>query len=488
MKEDAEKRAGIPHIRVHDLRHSYASLLINKGTDIAVISRLMGHGSPAITYKIYSHFYPETNYKAIEDEIVVSNAPSRPSKQSFENYYKDIDTMFSELSKSLKPNGFLVLTLKLGSKKYFNVLTKFINYAKKNGFEFVKYHSLDFVNPSTRQQAATLASILKQIIVVFQKQPKGKEYWYIGDLNIEQEIVKEVYQEIERSPDKYLDQTNILNNLYAYFSTKFSIIFTNEMLSKAFDIIKDNFYVFNHTVHFSPNNLYLGLENTSSLLLKLYDTIPVIIKKLLDANGSFVFNDLFDELNFMVFDGDTSITEKLLKDADVRQKIVTIIDNYCEVSNDRYIRRKATFEHAEDSIDISTLGGYDLERLMVELLRKEGYLDVVETGKSGDRGVDLIATQKLPDGSKQKIIFQCKRWIGNVGSEPIQRLHSMMTLDSREIKRAVCITTSNYTPEAKSVAALTGVELVNGQQLITELQKYYGSKYYHGALTLIGEK
>ena len=27
----------------------------------------MGHGSPAITYKIYSHFYPETNYKAIED-------------------------------------------------------------------------------------------------------------------------------------------------------------------------------------------------------------------------------------------------------------------------------------------------------------------------------------------------------------------------------------------------------------------------------------
>lgn len=67
MKEDAEKRAGIPHIRVHDLRHSYASLLINKGTDIAVISRLMGHGSPAITYKIYSHFYPETNYKAIED-------------------------------------------------------------------------------------------------------------------------------------------------------------------------------------------------------------------------------------------------------------------------------------------------------------------------------------------------------------------------------------------------------------------------------------
>lgn len=66
LKEEAEKRAGLPHIRVHDLRHSYASLLINKGTDISVISRLMGHGSTDITYKIYSHFYPETNYTAIE--------------------------------------------------------------------------------------------------------------------------------------------------------------------------------------------------------------------------------------------------------------------------------------------------------------------------------------------------------------------------------------------------------------------------------------
>jgi len=72
MKNAAEKRAGLPHIQVHDLRHSYASLLINKGIDITIISRLMGHGSPQITYGIYSHFYPETNYKAIEgiDEIL----------------------------------------------------------------------------------------------------------------------------------------------------------------------------------------------------------------------------------------------------------------------------------------------------------------------------------------------------------------------------------------------------------------------------------
>ena len=46
LKDRAEKKAGLPHIRVHDLRHSHSLMLINKGPDIQVISRLMGHGSP----------------------------------------------------------------------------------------------------------------------------------------------------------------------------------------------------------------------------------------------------------------------------------------------------------------------------------------------------------------------------------------------------------------------------------------------------------
>ena len=86
MKNEAEKRAGLPHIRVHDLRHSYASLLINKGVDIGIISRLMGHGSPQITYSIYSHFYPETNYKAVEriDDLMGKSAGKDETKNKEE--------------------------------------------------------------------------------------------------------------------------------------------------------------------------------------------------------------------------------------------------------------------------------------------------------------------------------------------------------------------------------------------------------------------
>ena len=98
--------------------------------------------------------------------------------------------------------------------------------------------------------------------------------------------------------------------------------------------------------------------------------------------------------------------------------------------------------------------------------------------------MDLIATQKLPNGKKQKVIFQCKRWIANVDSTPIQRLHSMMQLDTRTIKRAICITTSGYTREAIEVANLTHVELIDGRKLLQILHDKFGNRFYHGGFEL----
>ncbi len=65
-KNHYEELAHIPHIRIHDLRHSYVSLLINSGVDIQVISNLVGHSSSKITMSVYSHMYPKTKNSAIE--------------------------------------------------------------------------------------------------------------------------------------------------------------------------------------------------------------------------------------------------------------------------------------------------------------------------------------------------------------------------------------------------------------------------------------
>ena len=55
-----EDLAGVKHIRVHDLRHSHASLLINKGQNILIVSKRLGHSDITQTLNTYSHLMPNT--------------------------------------------------------------------------------------------------------------------------------------------------------------------------------------------------------------------------------------------------------------------------------------------------------------------------------------------------------------------------------------------------------------------------------------------
>lgn len=51
----ALKRAGLPRMRVHDLRHSVASLLLDAGVPVTAVSELLGHSTPAVTVSLYAH-------------------------------------------------------------------------------------------------------------------------------------------------------------------------------------------------------------------------------------------------------------------------------------------------------------------------------------------------------------------------------------------------------------------------------------------------
>jgi len=59
-------KAGLPVIRIHDFRHSHASLLANEGINIQEIARRLGHSKIEITWNTYSHLYPQVEEKAIE--------------------------------------------------------------------------------------------------------------------------------------------------------------------------------------------------------------------------------------------------------------------------------------------------------------------------------------------------------------------------------------------------------------------------------------
>jgi len=52
------KKAGLPHMRFHDLRHSAATMLLGMGIPMKVVQELLGHSSFTITADIYSHVLP----------------------------------------------------------------------------------------------------------------------------------------------------------------------------------------------------------------------------------------------------------------------------------------------------------------------------------------------------------------------------------------------------------------------------------------------
>ena len=49
------EKAGLYKIRFHDLRHTAASLMLNHGIPVIVVSGMLGHSKPSITLDIYGH-------------------------------------------------------------------------------------------------------------------------------------------------------------------------------------------------------------------------------------------------------------------------------------------------------------------------------------------------------------------------------------------------------------------------------------------------
>jgi integrase len=53
------ERAGLGRVRVHDLRHTWATLALSRGIPLEVVSERLGHASPTITLNVYRHLLEE---------------------------------------------------------------------------------------------------------------------------------------------------------------------------------------------------------------------------------------------------------------------------------------------------------------------------------------------------------------------------------------------------------------------------------------------
>ncbi|MFC1972528.1 tyrosine-type recombinase/integrase [Chloroflexota bacterium] len=77
------KNAGLKRIRLHDLRHTYATLQRKAGQPIEVISRVLGHASEMVTLTIYNHWEGELRTAADTMDLMLEKISQNENKEAF---------------------------------------------------------------------------------------------------------------------------------------------------------------------------------------------------------------------------------------------------------------------------------------------------------------------------------------------------------------------------------------------------------------------
>lgn len=431
-------------------------------------------------YRVWLENFYDSKYALTEEmlaqEIVQTNAESRTLKRNIENYYDDINNMFSHFSKVLNEDGLVFFTMKLGKAKYFKTYIEIVNLARKNGFEYAYQIGVEKKDPTMRKQSAFTNTFMNEIIVVFYKLPEENKYWYIGNENYEFLLVKKVYSYLIRTKE-YMTLTSAVTLVCNDLKSKYSYIASEQDILRIKVLLEQYFKVDVGCIQIDNNQLYLDIEDTTDLYTKLYDLMPIFIRQLLNNKGKFVLEDVYFELVNSLCDGNPRTIVQILEDESHQRDIENLISNYCQKDGQYYVERKDISKLNENAIDISTLSGTEFEILVQSLLKEEGYENVVKMGGAGDLGVDIIASKRQQDRLLH-YIFQCKRWASNVGSDPIQRLYAERM--RRGLDYAVCITTSGYTKDGKRVAMDLAIEIVDGNQLMQRLNRYFPGEYYNG--------
>ncbi len=431
-------------------------------------------------YRVWLETFYDSKYVLTEEmlaqEIVQTNAETRGDKKDIENYYKDIDNMFSHFSKVLNQDGLVFFTMKLGKAKYFKTYIEIVNLARKNGFEYAYQIGIEKKDPTMRKQSAFMNTFMNEMIVVFYKLSDEDRYWYIGNENYEFLLVKKIYSYLIRNRE-YVTLTSAVTLICNDLKSKYLYIASQQDILRIKALLERYFKVDAGCVQIDNNRLYLDIEDNTDLYTKVYDLMPVFIRQLLNNKGKFVLEDVYFELVNSLCDGNPKTIEQILEDESHQRDIENLILNYCEKDGMYYIERKDIEKPNEDAIDISTLSGTEFELLVQSLLKEEGYENVVKMGGAGDLGVDIVASKHQQDRLLH-YIFQCKRWASNVGSDPIQRLYAERM--RRGFDYAMCVTTSGYTRDGRKVAMDLEVEIIDGKKLMKHLNKYFPGKYYNG--------
>jgi len=93
------EKAGVRRVRFHDLRHTYASLLLQQGESPQYVQSQLGHSSIQVTVDIYGHLIPGANRQAVNrlddpphtNPHPIRTLPQHPQKKDSANHAKSLN-------------------------------------------------------------------------------------------------------------------------------------------------------------------------------------------------------------------------------------------------------------------------------------------------------------------------------------------------------------------------------------------------------------
>jgi integrase len=74
-------KARIREIRIHGIRHTYASLLLSNGESPVYVKEQLGHSRIEISVDIYGHLIPTSNQGAVNRLVSQQSAPTKKTKR-----------------------------------------------------------------------------------------------------------------------------------------------------------------------------------------------------------------------------------------------------------------------------------------------------------------------------------------------------------------------------------------------------------------------
>lgn len=117
-------------------------------------------------------------------------------------------------------------------------------------------------------------------------------------------------------------------------------------------------------------------------------------------------------------------------------------------------------------IILKSLSPSGFERICQRLLRESGFEKVEVTGRSGDGGIDGNGVLQLNSFVSFPVLFQCKRYDGNVSASQVRDFRGAM---AGRAEKGIILSTGRFTADARREASRDGaqpIELVDGEKLV----------------------